>query len=71
MSSSSVIRFPTERRHPRRFVSLAELIELYGMSERWWRYQIAAGMPSRRWGRRALRFDPIDVEAWMEANSGA
>jgi hypothetical protein len=40
------------------------------MSERWWRYQIAAGLPAHRFGRRALRFDAVEVEAWLEANSG-
>jgi predicted DNA-binding transcriptional regulator AlpA len=69
--TATLIRFPLERRQPRRLVSLAELIELYGMSERWWRYQIAEGLPHRRFGRRALRFDPLEVESWMETRSGA
>jgi predicted DNA-binding transcriptional regulator AlpA len=70
-AGATVIRFPVERRQPRRLVPLTELIELYGFSERWWRYQIAAGLPAHRFGQRALRFDPLEVEAWMEANSGA
>jgi predicted DNA-binding transcriptional regulator AlpA len=67
---ATVIRLPVERRHPRRLVPLAELIDLYGFSERWWRYQIAAGMPTHRFGKRALRFDPAEVEQWMEERSG-
>lgn len=70
MTGATLIRFPVERRQPRRLVPLGELIDLYGMSERWWRYQLAAGMPRHRFGRRALRFDPVEVEEWMEANSG-
>jgi predicted DNA-binding transcriptional regulator AlpA len=71
VTAATVIRFPVERRQPRRLVALPELIAAYGMSERWWRYQVAAGLPVHRFGRRALRFDPVEVEAWMEANSGA
>ena len=70
MSAGVLIRFPVERRQPRRLVPLGELIDAYGMSERWWRYQIAAGLPAHRFGRRALRFDAVEVEAWLEANSG-
>ena len=54
MTAATVIRFPLERRQPRRLVALAELIDLYGMSERWWRYQIGrrpAGTPL--WAPRA------------------
>jgi predicted DNA-binding transcriptional regulator AlpA len=67
---ATIIRFPVERRQPRRLVTLAELIDLYGMSERWWRYQVAAGMPKHRFGKRALRFDPAEVEQWMEERYG-
>jgi predicted DNA-binding transcriptional regulator AlpA len=69
MSAGVLIRFPVERRQPRRLVPLGELIDAYGMSERWWRYQIAAGLPAHRFGRRALRFDPVEVEAWIEGQS--
>jgi predicted DNA-binding transcriptional regulator AlpA len=71
MTATNVVRFPIERRRPRRLVSLGELIELYGMKERWWRYRIAEGLPVHHFGRRALRFDPVEVEAWMEEHSGA
>jgi predicted DNA-binding transcriptional regulator AlpA len=63
---AQVIRFPVERRQPRRLVSLRELQELFGFSERWWRYRTAEeSFPVHRWGGR-LRFDPIEVEQWME-----
>lgn len=61
-ATARIIQFP-ERRP--RLVNLRELQELFGMSERWWRYQIAAGCPARRWGKR-LRFDPVDVQEWIE-----
>lgn len=67
--SAELLRFPVERRQPRRLVGLSDLIGLYGMSERWWRYQVAAGMPTHRFGQRALRFDPVEVERWMEEQS--
>lgn len=68
---ATVIPFPADRRHLRRLVSIADLMDLYGFSERWWRYQIAAGMPAHRFGRRALRFDPAEVERWMEGHNAA
>jgi hypothetical protein len=37
VSAGVLIRFPVERRQPRRLVPLGELIGAYGMSERWWR----------------------------------
>jgi predicted DNA-binding transcriptional regulator AlpA len=69
-AGATIIRFPVERRDPRRLVPLTELIDLYGFSERWWRYQIAAGLPIHRFGRRALRFDPAEVEQWLEERYG-
>ena len=66
----SVARFPLERRHAARLLTLAELIETFGYSERFWRYRLAEGMPCRRWGKR-LRFDPTEVERWMEGRYGA
>ena len=69
-AGARILRFPLERRQPHRLVSLSELIDLYGMSERWWRYQIAGGLPIHRFGKRVLRFDPAEVEQWMEDHSG-
>ena len=66
MSAATVIRFPSEHREPLRLVPLCELIDAYGMSERWFRYRIAEGMPCHRFGRRALRFDAIEVKRWIE-----
>jgi predicted DNA-binding transcriptional regulator AlpA len=67
----TVVPFPIDRLRPRRLVPLAELRELYGFGERWWRYRVAEGMPAHRFGRRALRFDPAEVERWMEDPNGA
>ena len=64
-SEGRVIRFPVERRHPPRLLTLRELQELFGYSERWWRYRCAEGLPTRRWGKR-LRFDPEEVRAWLD-----
>ena len=61
----SVVRVPVERRTTPRLVTITELIDLYGYSERWWRYRISEGMPARRWGKR-LRFNPAEVERWLE-----
>lgn len=66
---ADVIPFPSGRRHARRLVTLTELMEAYGGSERWWRYRMAEGMPKRKWGGR-VRFDPIEVEGWMEVRYG-
>lgn len=63
--SAQVIRFPVERRHPEPYVNLSELQELFGGSERWWRYRIKEGLPAHRWGKR-LRFKPSEVERWLE-----
>jgi hypothetical protein len=68
--TARIIQFPTQRRQPRKLVNVAELQELFGGSERWWRYRIAEGMPTHRWGRR-LRFDPVEVENWMGERYGA
>jgi predicted DNA-binding transcriptional regulator AlpA len=65
----SIVRFPLERRLPRRLVSIRELQDQFGMSERWFRYRIAEGMPTHRWGSR-LRFDASEVEAWMKERYG-
>jgi predicted DNA-binding transcriptional regulator AlpA len=65
-----VLPFPGDRRQARRLVSLVELMDLYGYSERWWRYRLKDGLPKHPWGGR-LRFDPSEVEAWMEERYGA
>ena len=66
MSAGQLIRFPVERTQPRRLVSLRELQERYSVSERTLRYRIASGMPVHRYGRRLLRFDVAETDAWME-----
>lgn len=67
---SELIRFPLERRSATRLVPLVELMDCYGGSKRWWRYRVAEGMPKRKWGGR-VRFDPAEVERWMEERYGA
>ena len=67
--ADNVIPFPSGRGRARRLVTLAELMEAYGGSERWWRYRIADGMPKHKWGGR-VRFDPVEVEHWMEDTYG-
>jgi predicted DNA-binding transcriptional regulator AlpA len=67
---NNVIRFPLERRQARQLVDLVELRGQLGMSERFWRYRVAEGMPVHRYGKR-LRFDPSEVERWMAERYGA
>jgi hypothetical protein len=57
-----------DRTPTRRLVSLVGLQERFGFSERWWRYRIAEGMPTRKWVG-GLRFDPDEVEAWLDSSS--
>ena len=68
--SDRVVRFPVERRQPRRLVDMRGLMELYGYGERWWRYGRAEGMPVYRWAAR-LGFDPVEVGAWPKERYGA
>ena len=67
---NNVIRFPLERRQARQLVDLVELRGQLGMSERFWRYRVAEGMPVHRYGKR-LRFDPCEVQRWMAERYGA
>jgi predicted DNA-binding transcriptional regulator AlpA len=64
------VRFPLERRQARRLVDVRGLMQAFGYSERWWRYRISEGMPRYEWGKR-LRFDPSQVEEWLETRYGA
>lgn len=57
-------------RQPPRLVSLAQLREKSGLSERWWRYRINEGMPTHRYGSQ-LRFDVSEVFAWLEERDDA
>lgn len=65
-----IIAFPVHRRYPEPLLTLAELMKVYGFSERWWRYRIAEGLPTVRWGGR-LKFRATEVEAWMETQRDA
>jgi predicted DNA-binding transcriptional regulator AlpA len=68
--TGQILAFPQDRRRPARLVTLRELADHVGFSERWVRYRVGEGMPCRRWGGR-LRFDTIEVERWLEARYGA
>jgi hypothetical protein len=67
-TGSRVVRFPVERRQARRLVTLTELREQLGGSERWWRYRITEGLPRHAWGR-LHRFDPDEVVAWLDGRA--
>jgi hypothetical protein len=64
-ATARVVPFPLERTQARRLVDVAGLMHTFGYSERWWRYRISEGMPCHQWGKR-LRFDPSQVEQWLE-----
>jgi predicted DNA-binding transcriptional regulator AlpA len=53
------------RREPEPLLKMRDLCDRYGMSERFFRYRIAEGMPVVRWGG-CLRFRASEVERWME-----
>jgi excisionase family DNA binding protein len=41
--------------------------DLLGMSPRWVWQQVRDGtLPCIRFGRRAIRFDPAEIEAWVQ-----
>jgi len=61
---SNVVELPGRGRVGR-LLSLREMSERLGMSERWIRYRVAEGLPHRRYGQR-LRFDAPEVERWLE-----
>jgi len=65
-----VLRPDLDATQTRRLVSLVELQERFGFSERWWRYRIAEGMPTRKWVG-GLRFNPDEVEAWLDSGSNS
>lgn len=46
------------------WVTRAQLAQHLGMSERWISLQVAAGMPSRQFGR-ARRFRVSECERWL------
>ncbi|MEJ7786417.1 MAG: hypothetical protein WKF96_16560 [Solirubrobacteraceae bacterium] len=62
--AARVVAFPAHRRRPEALLTLSELMAQLGRSERWWRYRIAEGMPTVRWGG-TLRFRASEVEDWM------
>ncbi len=66
MTAAQVIRFPLERTRPEPFVDLRAVMDHYGRSERWIRYQLADGMPSHRCCKRLLRFKLSEVQEWFD-----
>jgi excisionase family DNA binding protein len=66
--SAKVIQFP-QRAGFERALTVQELAEALGMSERWIAYRVREGMPSRRYGR-ARRFRLSEVEAWLQRRAG-
>ena len=65
-----VIPFPRHRREPEPLLTMRDLVDRYQMSERWFRYKLAEGMPGHRWGGR-WRFRASEVEAWMESGDAS
>ena len=68
--SAQVIRFPAHRREPEPMLTMRQVVERFGFSERWWRYRLADGMPAHRWGGQ-WRFRASEIEAWMETRHAA
>lgn len=62
-TGAKVIAFP-QRLGAERALTVRELSEALGMSERWIAYRVAEGMPSHRYGR-ARRFRVSEVESWL------
>jgi excisionase family DNA binding protein len=66
--SAKIVPFP-QRPLPERYLTVAELSEVLGMSTRWLAYRIQEGLPSYRYGR-ARRFRLSEVEPWLEKRYG-
>lgn len=62
--------FQMPRRHPEPLLTLAQLVERYQFSERYWRYRLKEGMPAHKWGGQ-WRFRASEVESWMEDRDAA
>jgi hypothetical protein len=67
---AQVIEFPTARGRPARLLTLTEVREELGYSERWWRYRLVEGLPRHKWGG-GLRFNLDEVKDWLEAHYAA
>ena len=67
--SAKIIAFPQRPGHERA-LTVAELAEVLGMSERWIAYRVKEdNMPSHKYGR-ARRFRLSEVERWLERRAG-
>lgn len=62
-TDAKVIAFP-QRAGAERALTVRELADALGMSERWIAYRVAEGMPSHQYGR-ARRFRLSEVESWL------
>lgn len=58
------------RREPEPLLKMRDLVDRYQMSERWFRYRLAEGMPAHRWGGQ-WRFKASEVERWMEQRNAS
>lgn len=63
-ANAKVIPFP-QRPGAERALTVRELAETLGMSERWIAYRRQEGMPSLIYGR-SRRFRLSEVEAWLQ-----
>jgi len=68
--TARVIPFPRYRREPEPLLTIRDLVDRYQMSERWFRYKLAEGMPAHRWGG-CWRFRASEIEAWMESRDAS
>lgn len=64
----NVVPFPKRGSEP--LLTLRQVMERYGFSERWFRYRLKEGLPAHRWGGQ-WRFKASEVEAWMRGNGHA
>lgn len=63
-TDAKVIAFP-QRAGAERALTVRELADALGMSERWIAYRRQEGMPSLMYGR-SRRFRLSEVEAWLQ-----
>jgi predicted DNA-binding transcriptional regulator AlpA len=58
-----------DRRPAERLLTMRELCDHFGYSERWFRYRVCEGMPAHKWGGRH-RFSLAEVQEWLGAKYG-
>lgn len=67
-ATAKILQFP-QRPGLERALTVRELADVLGMSERWIAYRVKEGMPSHRYGR-ARRFRLSEVETWLARRPG-